>query len=128
MIAILMLSCCVSFFSPDIEVSNILSTLRISTNVTVLLPEPSTLQMTLRNGKDQLPSCMPSDVPLEEGKKTVTVFVGDPIIFEANVDVGKNITFEWLFSDGDRVTENPTLDGCKDRQCTTSIQVSLNKC
>ena len=71
---------------------------------------------------------MPEDVQpeKEEGKKAIVVFAGDPVNFEGTVAVGHNITFEWAFSDDDtQVVHNPTMEACKERQCTTSIQVSI---
>lgn len=119
---------CLCFFISEVKFANYLSELSAKVNVSVILPVPTDLSLTLWTADDLLPSCVPSDLILssDNGQKTINVFTNEKVSLEAAVSVGVNLSFHWMFSD-DQTSRwvRPYLEACKKRNCTTSLMVSF---
>ena len=115
--------------------SNHLSELSAWVNISVVLPVPTDLLLTLMvpdNKHDLLPSCVPVDLDLgtpnllEDNQKTIEVFTGESVKLEADVAQGINLTFDWSFSDGGNYAVSPYLTQCEGLACTSNIKVNIN--
>lgn len=108
----------------EIEACNLVSRERTGVNVTVQYPVPRDLQLSLLTSPDLQPTCVPGDLQVEDGKRTLSVFCGVPTQFQATVAIGYDILFDWLFSDDNtEISYKPVDKNCTGRECTTSVQV-----
>ena len=72
----------------------------------------------------QTPSCVPQGATLREGSKTLAVYAGEPVLLEATVNAGYNLTFDWsLGDDVTEVADRPADRKCEERACLTSRMV-----
>ena len=103
--------------------SNLLSNVSLQVNVTVVSAVPSDLQLSLVTEDELLPTCVSGQA--RDEMTSVSVFRGVPVVFDASVATGANLTFEWTFSD-DRAGNESVVDKlwCVGRNCSTSSMVS----
>ena len=113
-------------FISGVQVRNPVSTLSAFTNVTVVQPMPSDLQVTIHPSQDDIPSCIPvHDGPSSALAATAAVFVQEEVVFQASLGMGINLTFQWSFSDdGASVSRAPYMQpSCEGIACLRDSQV-----
>lgn len=96
------------------RVSNPLSRLSSTLHLSVFLPLPNALVITLLHSALGVPSCTPFP---EMQSQSEEVFVGDPVTLQARVTDGTASEFYWWFSEGrnelNMAEEGPEKTGLK---------------
>lgn len=108
-----------------VRVNNLVSSLTAHTNVTVVRPLPSDLQVTLHPNQDDIPSCIPLHDDVQSDLSTTAVFVRENVTFQASLAMGINLTFHWSFSDdGSDLVRAPYMEpSCEGIACLRDSQV-----
>jgi len=112
--------CCVS----DVEASNIISSVKTTLDINVLLPVPQNLTVAVVTERDELPWCHP------DASSEHHVYSNVPVELEADLPVSGNLTFRW------KVVENSTGETADEttvagvacyhgQSCTSSVQVCV---
>ncbi|XP_071481016.1 uncharacterized protein, partial [Diadema antillarum] len=116
----------VGSWSVEVTVTNAVSRVHVATTLHVVQPIPSDLQVILRPGQGNIPSCVPEHDSLSSNLPVVAVFVNEESEFQAYLSIGVNLTFDWWFSeDGSHVTSTPYLENeesCDGNMCLHSHQ------
>ena len=111
----------------DIMASNRISRVKTSLDVSVSLPFPQNLTVTVVTERDGLPWCH------RDASSEYHVYSNVPVEFEANLPISANLSFQWSVvenSTGQTVDEM-TVAGVQcyhGQSCTTSVQVGLMPC
>ena len=112
----------------DFTACNAISCLTASTVQRVVQPIPADLQVILRPGQGNIPSCVPEHDHLASNLPAVAVFINEVAEFQAYLSIGVNLTFDWMFGDdGSHVVLSPYLENnvsCDSLLCLHSDQVS----
>ncbi|XP_063964557.1 polycystin-1-like protein 1 [Lytechinus pictus] len=112
-----------------VTASNAISHRTARTVLHVVQPVPSDLQVILRPGQGNIPSCVPEHDNLMSNLPAVAVFVDEPAEFQAYLSIGINLTFDWWFNDdGSHVTSMPYLEegeSCDVIMCLHSHQAHI---
>lgn len=105
----------------EVEVFNSISSWTAQVIVNVTEPPPTTLELSMRPNEEH-PTCIPKDIPKPE--KYVTVFQNQSVTFDASTNHGKELTFQWTFSDDPDIVITSSPEGCEDPNCLSVNQVS----
>ncbi|XP_077978738.1 polycystin-1-like protein 1 [Glandiceps talaboti] len=109
-------------YTIDVIVSNALSSLQASVNITVVMPVPSDLDIGRLAGSGKIPSCIPEHSAIPENTATISGYVDTEIQFQAAVVYGVNLTFSWEFSDDGTPMISPKDPTCQGISCLQDIQ------
>ncbi|XP_034428976.1 uncharacterized protein LOC117754259 [Hippoglossus hippoglossus] len=103
----------------NVRVSNLLSALSSTLQLSVLQPSP---QISLLHGPLGVPSCIHPQQPTSHSVTTQAAHVGDPVTLQANVGEGPATGFCWCFSHKDREEERRCVK-TTDSECLNSTLV-----
>ena len=112
------------FWISDVVASNRISSVKTSLNISVLLPLPENLTLTLVTERDWLPWCHPGS------SSDYHVFTGAPVELEALLPVSASVMFEWRVVEetSGRTESEVTAAGVRcyhGQSCSSSTQVGL---